>query len=153
MAVLLTFTGVTLIMTRSEVGDVKAALQRAESQVKETDLRLQDALNDKQQVIKELGAQGNRLAEFSRDEEKARSALTAVSTGAEATQKSLAKLRAQLRALRKENAELRTLKAEMVLLTGELDETRLRLEQAEAKLQQLRAAAEPYSAGPGRPRQ
>ncbi len=155
LTLLLGITSVGLLMARSELGGVKTALQQAETSAKESQLRLRDALDDKQQVIKELSAQGNRLAEFSRDEEKARSALTVVSTGAEATQKHvadlkarLAKSRAQVRALRKENASLGTVKAEMAVLTGELDEMRTRLEQSEAKLNQLRSAAEPYSAAP-----
>ena len=157
LTILLVVTGAGLFMARNELGIVRAALLQAESKAKETDLRLKDALYDKQQVIKELATQGNRIAESSIGEEKARSALAEVSTDAEATQKHLANLKAllaksqkQVRALRKENAQMSTLKAEMTVLTGELDETRASLEQTEADLTRLRILAEPYSAGPQR---
>lgn len=152
LTLLLVVTGVGLFMTRGELAGVSSALRQAESRAKESAMRLNDALEDKQQVIKELSAQGNRLAEFSRGEEKAISALTAVSTGAEATQKRLGELKArlaksqrQVRALRRENAALGTVKAELVVLTGELEETRARLEQTRAEMERYRALAEPYN--------
>ena len=154
LAMLFIFAGVGLFMARGELAGVKSALRQAEGRAKESELRLKDALDDKQQVIRELAAQGNRLAEFSREEEKARSALTAVSSDAEATQKLLADLKSriaksqrQVQALRKENAELATVKAEMAVLKGELNKARARLEQAETELQRLQSDAEPYRAG------
>lgn len=150
---LLAVTAVSLFMSRDELVNLRSSLQQAESKARESDLRLKDALDDKQQVIKELAAQGNRLAEFSRGEEKAKSALTAASTGAEENEKAvvglkarLAKTRKQLRVLRKENAALSTIKAEMSVLTSELDEMRTKLEQSEAEVSRLRVLAEPYSA-------
>jgi chromosome segregation ATPase len=150
---LLAVTAVSLFMSRDELANLRSSLQQAESKARESSLRLKDALDGKQQVIKELAAQGSRLAEFSRGEEKAKSALTAASSGVEANEKalaglkaSLAKTRKQIRALRKENAALSTVKAEMAVLTSELDEMRSKLEQSEAEVSRLRVLAEPYSA-------
>ncbi len=154
LIILLMFTGVGMFMARGELENVRSALQQAEARVKQSDLRLKDAMDDKQQVIKELGAQGNRIARSTLGEEQARSALAAVSTDAQASQKRLADLKAhlakaqrQLRALRKENATLSTLQEEVAALTGELYETRATLEQTQRELERMRALAEPYSAG------
>lgn len=155
LTLLLIITGTGLFLARGELADVRWALLQAESRAKDSKLRLKDALNDKQLVIKELSAQGNRLAEFSRGEEKAKSALASISTSAETSEKRLANLKArlakaqrQLRAERQKNAALSTIKAEAVLLTRELDETRATLEQTRVEMERFRALAEPYSVRP-----
>jgi chromosome segregation ATPase len=149
-----------MFMAWGELESVRSALRQAETRVNEAELRLKDALDDKQQVIREISAQGNRIAESALGEEKARSALTAVSSDAKAVEKRLGALKArlaksqkQLRALRKENAALSTVKAELAVLTGELDETRAMLEQTQAEMERYRALAEPYGARPQSTRQ
>lgn len=155
LTLLLIITGTGLFLARGELADVRWALLQAESRAKESELRLKDARDDKQQVFKELSAQGNRLAEFSRSEEKAKSALASISTSTETSEKRLADLKArlakaqrQLRAERQKNDALSTIKAEAVLLTRELDETRATLEQTRMDMERFRALAEPYSVRP-----
>jgi len=155
LTILLIITSAGMFMARGELESVRSALRQAETRVNEAELRLKDALVDKQQVIREITAQGNRIAESTLGEEKARSALSALSSDAKAAEKRvgdlkarLAKSQKQLRALRKENAALSTVKAELAVLTDELDETRARLEQTGAEMERFRALAEPYSARP-----
>jgi len=157
---LLIITGAGMFMAWGELESLRSALRQAETRVNEAELRLKDALVDKQQVIREISAQGNRIAESALGEEKARTALSAVSSDAKAAEKRLGALKArlaksqkQIRALRKENAALSTVKAELAVLTGELDETRARLEQTRAEMERFRALAEPYSARPQGTRQ
>lgn len=160
LTILLIITGAGMFMAWGELESFRSALRQAETRVNEAELRLKDALDDKQQVIREISAQGNRIAESALGEEKARSALTAVSSDAKAAEKRLGALKArlaksqrQLRALRKENAALSTVKAELAVLTGELDETRAMLEQTQAEMERYRALAEPYGARPQSTRQ
>ncbi|GBE43435.1 hypothetical protein BMS3Bbin10_01512 [bacterium BMS3Bbin10] len=151
------FAGAGMFQARSALDKTSAALARAEGKAKETDLLLKHALDqkeqalaDKRQVIKELSAQGNRLAEFSQGEEKAKSALAVAFTGTEAAQKRIAALTREVADLKKNLAAARggrsKLTAEISALKTDLAAARAELEMTRAELQRSRAAAEPYRA-------
>ncbi len=154
---LLIFTGLGMFQARGELEKTNAALRQVESRANETDLLLkhalaqkEQALADKRQVIKELSAQGNRLAEFSQGEEKAKSALAVAFTGTEAAQKRIAAMTREVADLKKNLAAARKgqsqLKAEFSALKADLAATRAQLANTQAELQRARIAAEPYRA-------
>ena len=151
------FAGAGMFQARSALDKTSAALARAEGKAKETDLLLkhalaqkEQALADKRQVIKELSAQGNRLAEFSQGEEKAKSALAVAFTGTEAAQKRIAALTREVADLKKSLTAARKgrsdLSAEISALKTDLEILRAELENTQGELQRAKAAAEPYRA-------
>lgn len=141
-------TAISFFMLRGqgEIDALRAALQEARSQAKEQALALEHALADKKDLMKELSAQGERIAEFSRGEEKARSALEHASSGAEEVEKRLEKLRARLA---KTEAERKRLKEEVAALQTALDGTRAELEKTIIELERLRAVTTPYAPDSG----
>lgn len=159
LAGLLIYTGIGMISARSQLDGVTSALSQAETRVKETEVKLTDALADKEQaladkqeILREISAQGQRIAESSQGEEKARAALAAVSYSAETAEKNIAArdreiadLKARLARVRKENGALSKLKAQVATLKAELRLARATQENTLAELERLRAAAEPYS--------
>ena len=153
LVILLIYTGTSMIGARSDLETVRAAMQQAQAKARENALALENALElkeqalaDKRQLVKELAAQGNRLAEFSRQEEKAKSALAHVSSGAEEAEQRISNLQARLAEARGARA---TLEEEVAALQTALDGTRAELEKARAELKRLRSEAAPYSQ-PGR---
>ncbi|MHA1164901.1 MAG: hypothetical protein ACTSP0_04875 [Alphaproteobacteria bacterium] len=163
LAGLLIYTGIGMITAQGQLDGVTSALQRAETRAKETGLKLIDALADKEQaladkqeILREISAQGQRIAESTQGEEKARAALAAVSSGAETAEKNIAArdreiadLKARLArsrtALRKADGARSKLMAEVAALKAELRFARTTQENTLAELERLRAAAEPYS--------
>ena len=143
LTILLVGTGVGLIKDRGKIKDLKSALQQTQFRVEEADVRIKNALADKNLMIKELSAQGDRLTEFSLSEEQARSELTSVSTGVETSEKRLAKSQRRLRALRRKNA----------VLTRVLNETRAKQKKTQTEMERYRALAEPYNVDVQRARQ
>lgn len=157
LTALLIYTGIGMFQARGELEKTNAALRQAEGKAKEIDLVLkhtldqkEQALADKQLLMKELSAQGNRLAEFSQGEEKAKSALAVAFTSMEAADKRIAALTREVADLKKSLAAARKgrskLKAEVSVLKTDLGAMRTELENTQTELQQSRAAAEPYRA-------
>lgn len=139
------FTGFGMMRANNELDEARAALREARSQAKENSLALkhalaekEQALADKQHLVKELAAQGNRLAEFSRGEEKAKSKLE---LSAEQADRQLADLKARLAQAERN----------VTALTAELEMARDEMENARAEMERLRAALEPYSNRPAPP--
>ena len=156
---LLVYTGFGMFTSRSELRELQTRATEAELKLEAAVAANKQAQADKEQVIKELAEQGKRLAEFSRGEEQAKSALAAASSGAEEAEKELAKLKAQLskaqkqaRSGRRAQAQLKKLKEEVLALQTALDGTRAELEAVQFELEKVRA--EPYSPQqPVQPRQ
>ena len=157
LSALAIFAGLGLFQARSQLAKTSAALVKAESRAKEADLLLKHALDqkelalaDKRQMIKELSAQGNRLAKFSQGEEKAKSALAVAFTGTEAAQKRIAALKREVADLKKSLAAARggrnKLNTEISALKTSLGILRTQLENTQGELQRAKAAAEPYRA-------
>ena len=163
MAGLLIYASYGMITARGQLEGVTSALQKSQTRAKENELKLRDALAgkeqalaDKQEILKEISAQGQRIAQSTQGEEKARAALAAVSTGAETAEKNIAArdreiadLKARLKrtrnAMRKIEGSLIKLKTEIATLKTELKFARTTQESALAELERLRVAAEPYS--------
>lgn len=155
---LLGYTGVSMFMARSELRELRSYARVTKLKLEHVRAEKDQALADKQQIIKELSEQGNRLAEFSRGEEQAKSALAAASSGAEEAEKLLSDLKARLTKAEKlarsasgAQAELKKLKEEVLALQTALDGTRAELEATQAELEKARAAAEPYSSNAQQP--
>lgn len=157
MSSLLIYTGSQMFQARGELEKTNAALRQAQSKANEAELVLKHALDqkeqalaDKTQIMKELSAQGNRLAEFSQGEEEAKSALAIANSGSEAAQKQISALMRNVADLQKSLAVSRTgrskLKTDVDALKTGLRVLRTQLENAEAELQGARAAAQPYRA-------
>lgn len=127
--------------TQGALDSARAALKEAQEKVKVTEIALdlandakEQAIADREQLVKELAAQGDKLAEFSRGEEQAKSEAVQASSGVEAAQRRIASLRSKLKAAEKANTAL---KAELEVLRAEL-------EQARADVELWRERAEPY---------
>ena len=154
MAGLLLLAGGGLLQARSELGEVRAALQQAEARAEDAELTAENALADKQQVIKELAAQGDRIAQSSVGEEKARTALAAVTERAEKAEKRAKALAAEVKTLKGRLAKARgadALRGEVASLKAELGDARAQLVSMQLELDRLRAQAQPYPAPPGPP--
>ena len=115
---------------------------------------------DKQEILREISAQGQRIAESTQGEEKARAALAAVSTGAQTAEKNIAardreiadlkkRLTRTRNKLRKAEGALNNLKTENATVKTELRYMRTTQESAVAELERLKAEAEPYSQSAG----
>ncbi len=157
------YAGIGMYTARGQVESITAALQRAENRVKITGIKLSDALADKEQaladkqeILSEISAQGQRIAESSQGEEKARAALAAVSYGAETAEKTIAAQNSELAdlktrlarahsAMRKADGNAKRLKTQITALKSQLDDARAKQENTVGELERLRAAAEPYS--------
>lgn len=152
LVVALVVTSFFLLRGQGEVAALREALREARSEAKEKSLALEHALADKKDLMKELSTQTERLAEYSRGEEKARSQLEQVSTGAEKAEKQIEKLRARLakteKALASEREERKRLEEEVLALQTALDGTRAELETAKAELERLRTTTTPYAPEP-----
>lgn len=149
---LLLVTAGGLLQARSQLGQVRAALLQAETRAEDAELTAKNALADKQQVIKELAAQGHRIAESSLGEEKARSALADATERAEAAEKRAEALAGEVKSLK---ARLATggggdaLRGEVAALKAELGDARAQLVSMQLELDRLRA--QPYGSGPRPP--
>jgi len=94
----------------------------------------EQAIADREQLVKELSSQGDKLAEFSRGEEQAKTQAEQASTGVEAAEKRIMTLRVKLKAAGKE----------ITALTSELEVMRGELDRARADVEIWRSKAEPY---------
>lgn len=157
LAGLLVAAGTGLVISRGKLAKARDALGQAQTKMRETDLMLKNALADKELVIKELSAQGSLIAQTSRGEEKARSALAALSSDAQSAEKRIAALNSEVKTLkarlakaRKAAGAARRLKEDITALTLELEQTRGALDKTRSELDRLKAATEPYRAGGGR---
>lgn len=150
LTILLVATGVGLIKVRGKNRDLRSALQQAQFKVEEAEVQIENALADKNLMIKELSAQGDRLTEFSLSEEQARSELTSVTTGVETSEKRLAELKSRLA---KSQRRLRALRRKNAVLTRILNETRARQKKTQTEMERYRALAEPYNVDVQRARQ
>jgi len=150
LTILLVATGVGLIKARGKIKNLKSALQLAQFRVEETDVQIKNALADKNLMIKELSAQGDRLTEFSLSEEQARSELTSVTTGVETSEMRLTDLKSRLA---KSQRRLRALRRKNAVLTRVLNETRARQKKTQTEMERYRALAEPYNVDVQRARQ
>lgn len=101
---------------------------KLETQAKE------QAIADREQLVKELSAQGDKLAEFSRGEEQAKSKAVQASTGVQAAEKRISTLKSKLKSAEKE----------ITVLTAELEVLRTELDRARADVEIWRSRAEPY---------
>jgi cell shape-determining protein MreC len=149
---LLIYTGIGMVTARGQLDDVTSALQQAEARAKETGLKLTDALADKQEILKEISAQGQRIAASSQAEEKARAALATASFGAQTAEKNIAARNREIADLKTRLSQARTasrkaasLKAEVKTLKEALREARSVQDNTMAEVERLRAVAEPYS--------
>jgi len=156
---LLIYTGIGMVTARGQLDDVTSALQQAEARAKETGLKLTDALADKdqaladkQEILKEISAQGQRIAASSQAEEKARAALATASFGAQTAEKNIAArdreiadLKTRLSQARTASRKAASLKAEVKTLKEALREARSVQDNTMAEVERLRAVAEPYS--------
>ncbi len=129
------------VRTQGALDTTRTALERALEKTRESEIALRHAIEakeqaiaDKEQLVKELSAQGDKLAEFSRGEEKAKSEAAQAFSGAEAAKKRIAGLKARLTAA----------EAEITALTAELAVMRTALEKANADVELWRSRAEPY---------
>ena len=150
LTILLVSTGVGLIKARGKIKDLRSALQQAQFKAEEAEVQIKNALADKNLMIKELSAQGNRLTEFSLSEEQARSELTSVSTGVETSEKRLADLKSRLA---KSQRRLRALRRKNAALARVLNETRAKQKKTQTEMERYRALAEPYNVDVQRARQ
>ncbi len=152
---LLIFAGVGLIQARGELASAMTALRQTQAKAGETEVLLKSALADKQDIMKELAVQGTLIAQSSRDEEKARSELAALSSGAETADKRAVALAAEVADLKARVAQaakakavaesaLGKIRSEVTTLRAALAGTRVRLENSQAEVNRLRAKAEPY---------
>jgi len=163
MTGLLVFTGISMITAKGRLEGITSALQRAQTKAKDSEMKLIDALADKEQamadkqeILREVSAQGQRIAESTQGEEKARAALAAVSTGAQTAEKNIAardreiadlkqRLIRTRNKLRKSEGALNNLRTEIATVKTELRFLRTTQESAMAELKRLKAEAEPYS--------
>lgn len=148
VVLLLLVVGLAFVYFRAhtELDRSRIALDQALEQAKlaeialkhETDAKEQ-AIADREQLVKELSAQGDKLVEFSRGEEQAKSQAVQASTGVQAAEKRISTLKAKLKSAEKQ----------ITGLTAELEVLRTELDQARADVEIWRARAEPY--GPSGP--
>lgn len=157
--VLLGLLGILLVIAaggwlwaQNRLADAQTALREAQESVAKTELLLENALADKDHLIKELAAQGAIIAQSSRGEEKARVELEAAASEAQQAGQQVGALKAEIGRLKKRLTELRReggdasrLRAELETLTAANQELRARLESALSEIERL-TAAQPYSA-------
>lgn len=164
---LLIFTGISMITAKSQLEGITSALQHAQTKAKDSELKLMDALADKEQamadkqeILREISAQGQRIAESTQGEEKAKAALAVVSSGAQTAEKNIAvrdreiadlkgRLTRTHNKLRKAEGALNNLRTEIATVKTELRFMRTTQESAVAELERLKAEAEPYSQSAG----
>lgn len=127
--------------TQGALDTTRAALKEAQTNLNAAQIALRhaneaktQAIADREQLVKELSAQGDKLAEFSRGEEKAKTQAAQASTGIEAVRRQNKELKKKLAATEKD----------ITALTAELEVTRAALEQARADVELWRSRAEPY---------
>lgn len=151
------YTAIGMISARSQLESVMTALQQAETRVKQTDLKLADALVDKEQeqadrkaMLNEISAQGQIIEKSSKGEEKAEKQSAA-------RDREIADLKARLARTRnargKADVRVSKLMAEVAALKTEAGFARSREENIVAELERLKAIAEPYRAGTDEGRQ
>lgn len=163
LAGLLLYAGYGMISAQSQLEGVTSALTESQSRIKQAELKLShaladkdQALADKQEILREISAQGQRIADSSQGEENARAALAAVSSGAETAEKNITarnheitdlkkRLERAENAKRKADGSVKRLSAQVMSLKSQLGDERAIQEDILGELARLRAAAEPYS--------
>lgn len=130
-----------MVLARGELAGVREALKRAEARAAEADRKLREALADKQHLMSELAVQGS-LAEKSMQGEERRAA---AEKRAAALTAEVKELKGQLERARKGEGDADKLRTELEAVKSELGVTLVKLAEAQAELQRLRASREPYS--------
>lgn len=117
-----------LSQAQAEIAELRLSLKHA------TDAR-EDAMADKELLVKELAAQGEKLAEFSRGEEQAKSQAERASSGVQSAREEINTLKSRL-----EQAQ-----QNITALTAELEITRTELQGALEEIARLQREAAPYT--------
>lgn len=117
-----------LKQARDELAELRVTLKHA-NEAKE------NAMADKELLVKELSAQGDKLAEFSRGEEQAKTEAERASSGVKSAKQQVKTLTARL-----EQAQ-----RDVTALQAELEVTRTELRQALDQIARLKREAAPYT--------
>lgn len=145
LAVLVLAATVGMVLARGELSGVRDALRKAETRAGEAERKLQDALADKQVMMRELAVQGTLVEKSGQSEEKR----AAAEKRAASLVSEVETLKAQLAKAKKSEGDSDKLRTELEAVKSELGVTLVKLAEAQAELQRLRSTStQPYSQQP-----